>query len=112
MVVEQHLPPVLLQTRWEGIRKVKPEHRQTWRMIGDILTVAEVSLAENTLRAAMRPADQVEAFRRLLDAVQADDHSITAQVESPYSAAPSRLPPAIASTCWRSSTIAQEWRRS
>ena len=38
------------------------------RMIGAIVAAEEVSLAENTVRAAMHPADQVEAFRRLADA--------------------------------------------
>ncbi len=38
------------------------------RMIGDIVEAEEVSLAENSVRAAMHPADQVEAFRRLADA--------------------------------------------
>ena len=34
----------------------------------NIVAAEEVSLAENTVRAAMHPADQVEAFRRLADA--------------------------------------------
>ena len=38
------------------------------RMIGGIVVAEEVSLAENVVRAAMHPADQVEAFRRLADA--------------------------------------------
>ena len=38
------------------------------RMIGSIVAAEEVSLAENIVRAAMHPADQVEAFRRLADA--------------------------------------------
>ena len=38
------------------------------RMIGGIVAAEEVSLAENSVRAAMHPADQVEAFRRLADA--------------------------------------------
>ena len=38
------------------------------RMIGGIVAAEEVSLAENSIRAAMHPADQVEAFRRLADA--------------------------------------------
>ena len=37
-------------------------------MIGGIVAAEEVSLAENSVRAAMHPADQVEAFRRLADA--------------------------------------------
>ena len=37
-------------------------------MIGAIVAAEEVSLAENSVRAAMHPADQVEAFRRLADA--------------------------------------------
>ena len=32
------------------------------------MAAEEVSLAENSVRAAMHPADQVEAFRRLADA--------------------------------------------
>ena len=38
------------------------------RLIGGVVAADEVSLAENTVRAAMHPADQVEAFRRLADA--------------------------------------------
>ena len=38
------------------------------RLIGGNVASDEVSLAENTVRAAMHPADQVEAFRRLADA--------------------------------------------
>ena len=38
------------------------------RTIGVIVAAEEVSLAENSARAAMHPADQVEAFRRLADA--------------------------------------------
>ena len=38
------------------------------RLIGGTAAADEVSLAENTVRAAMHPADQVEAFRRLADA--------------------------------------------
>ncbi len=37
-------------------------------MIGAIVAAEEVSLAENSVRAAMHPADQVEAFRGLADA--------------------------------------------
>ena len=44
------------------------DHPVPCRMIGDIVTAEEVSLAENSVRAAMHPADQVEAFRRLADA--------------------------------------------
>ena len=38
------------------------------RMVDDAAAETELSLAENTVRAAMHPADQVEAFRRLADA--------------------------------------------
>ena len=38
------------------------------RMVDDTAAETEISLAENTVRAAMHPADQVEAFRRLADA--------------------------------------------
>ena len=44
------------------------DHPVPCRMIEDIVAAEEVSLAENTVRAAMHPADQVEAFRRLADA--------------------------------------------
>ena len=44
------------------------DHPVPCRMIGSILAAEEVSLAENSVRAAMHPADQVEAFRRLADA--------------------------------------------
>ena len=44
------------------------DHPVPCRMIGSIVAAEEVSLAENTVRAAMHPADQVEAFRRLADA--------------------------------------------
>ena len=44
------------------------DHAVPCRMIGDIVAAEEVSLAENSVRAAMHPADQVEAFRRLADA--------------------------------------------
>ena len=44
------------------------DHLVPCRMIGAIVAAEEVSLAENSVRAAMHPADQVEAFRRLADA--------------------------------------------
>ena len=44
------------------------DHPVPCRMIEDIVAAEEVSLAENSVRAAMHPADQVEAFRRLADA--------------------------------------------
>ena len=44
------------------------DHPVPCRMIGSIMAAEEVSLAENSVRAAMHPADQVEAFRRLADA--------------------------------------------
>ena len=44
------------------------DHPVPCRMIGGIVAAEEVSLAENSVRAAMHPADQVEAFRRLADA--------------------------------------------
>ena len=44
------------------------DHPVPCRMIGSIMGAEEVSLAENSVRAAMHPADQVEAFRRLADA--------------------------------------------
>ena len=47
---------------------LEEDHPVPCRMIGAIVAAEEVSLAENTVRAAMRPADQVEAFRRLADA--------------------------------------------
>ena len=43
------------------------DHPVLCRMIGAIVAAEEVSLAENSVRAAMHPADQVEAFRRLAD---------------------------------------------
>ena len=44
------------------------DHPVPCRMIGSIVAAEEVSLAENSVRAAMHPADQVEAFCRLADA--------------------------------------------
>ena len=44
------------------------DHPVPCRMIGGIVAAEEVSLAENVVRAAMHPADQVEAFRQLADA--------------------------------------------
>ena len=44
------------------------DHPVPCRMIGSIVAAEEISLAENSVRAAMHPADQVEAFRRLADA--------------------------------------------
>ena len=44
------------------------DHPVPCRMIGGIVAAEEVSLAENSVRAAMHPADQVDAFRRLADA--------------------------------------------
>ncbi len=44
------------------------DHPVPCRMIGSIVAAEEVSLAENSVRAAMHTADQVEAFRRLADA--------------------------------------------
>ena len=44
------------------------DHPVPCRMIGSIVAAEEVSLAENTVRAAMHPADQIEAFCRLADA--------------------------------------------
>ena len=38
------------------------DHPVPCRMIGAIVAAEEVSLAENSVRAAMHPADQVEAF--------------------------------------------------
>ena len=50
----------------EGV--LEEDHPVPCRMIEDIVAAEEVSLAENSVRAAMHPADQVEAFRRLADA--------------------------------------------
>ena len=50
----------------EGV--LEEDHPVPCRIIGDIVAAEEVSLAENSARAAMHPADQVEAFRRLADA--------------------------------------------
>ena len=50
----------------EGV--LDENHPVPCRMIGAIVAAEEVSLAENSVRAAMHPADQVEAFRRLADA--------------------------------------------
>ena len=50
----------------EGV--LDEDHPVPCRMIGGIVAAEEVSLAENSVRAAMHPADQVEAFRRLADA--------------------------------------------
>ena len=47
---------------------LEEDHPVPCRMIGDIVAAEEVSLAENSVRAAMHPADQVEAFRGLADA--------------------------------------------
>ena len=47
---------------------LQEDHPVPCRMIGGIVAAEEVSLAENSVRAAMHPADQVEAFRRLADA--------------------------------------------
>ena len=47
---------------------LEEDHPVPCRMIEDIMAAEEVSLAENCVRAAMHPADQVEAFRRLADA--------------------------------------------
>ena len=47
---------------------LEEDHPVACRMIGSIVAAEEVSLAENSVRAAMHPADQVEAFRRLADA--------------------------------------------
>ena len=47
---------------------LEEDHPVPCRMIEDIVAAEEVSLAENSVRAAMHPADQVEAFRRLADA--------------------------------------------
>ena len=47
---------------------LEEDHPVPCRMIGSIVAAEEVSLAENSVRAAMHPADQVEAFRRLADA--------------------------------------------
>ena len=44
------------------------DHPVPCRLLGGTAAADEVSLAENTVRAAMHPADQVEAFRRLADA--------------------------------------------
>ena len=44
------------------------DHPVPCRMIGGIVAAEEVSLAENSVRAAMHPADQVEAFRGVADA--------------------------------------------
>ena len=50
----------------EGV--LEEDHPVPCRMIGGIVAAEEVSLAENSVRAAMHPGDQVEAFRRLADA--------------------------------------------
>ena len=50
----------------EGV--LDEDHPVPCSMIGSIVAAEEVSLAENSVRAAMHPADQVEAFRRLADA--------------------------------------------
>ena len=47
---------------------LEEDHPVPCRMIEDIMAAEEVSLAENSVRAAMHPADQVDAFRRLADA--------------------------------------------
>ena len=47
---------------------LKEDHPVPCHMIDSIVAAEEVSLAENSVRAAMHPADQVEAFRRLADA--------------------------------------------
>ena len=44
------------------------DHPVPCHMIDGIVAAEEVSLAENSVRAAMHPADQVEAFRGLADA--------------------------------------------
>ena len=50
----------------EGV--LDEDHPVPCRMIDGVVAAEEVSLAENSVRAAMHPADQVEAFRRLADA--------------------------------------------
>ena len=47
---------------------LKEDHPVPCHMIDGIVAAEEVSLAENSVRAAMHPADQVEAFRGLADA--------------------------------------------
>ena len=47
---------------------LKEDHPVPCHMIDGIVAAEEVSLAENSVRTAMHPADQVEAFRRLADA--------------------------------------------
>ena len=47
---------------------LEEDHPVPCHMIDGIVAAEEVSLAENTVRAAMHPADQIEAFRRLADA--------------------------------------------
>ena len=47
---------------------LEEDHLVPCRLIGGIVAAEELSLAENSVRAAMHPADQVEAFRRLADA--------------------------------------------
>ena len=47
---------------------LKEDHPVPCHMIDGIVAAEEVSLAENSVRAAIHPADQVEAFRRLADA--------------------------------------------
>ena len=50
----------------EGV--LDEDHPVPCRMIGGIVAAEEVSPAENSVRAALHPADQVEPFRRLADA--------------------------------------------
>ena len=58
--------PACRITATEGA--LEEDHLVPCRLIGSIVAAEEVSLAENSVRAAMHPADQVEAFRRLADA--------------------------------------------
>ena len=47
---------------------VAPDHPVACHLLPDDSPATELSLVENTVRAAMHPADQVEAFARLADA--------------------------------------------
>ena len=88
------------------------DHPVPCRMIGAIVAAEEVSLAENSVRAAMHPADQVEAFRRLADAgsTAAPSRRASGSPSAPWrnacgSATPHRC-------CWRPTARARSiWTR-
>jgi ParB family chromosome partitioning protein len=47
--------------------RIKPDYVVACQVLGNEVDAAEISLVENTLREAMHPADEFEAFRALVD---------------------------------------------